>query len=120
SDQDKLIIPNLDKAMSETYFKNGSSSMQYSVRTKLFLDALQCYPYSGGVYLGLGKLIGYTNKDMLSMYDYFQATHQIKAYVATVFLTQYSMEINSITGTSYNELDKKISLAKHQLSVISE
>ncbi len=120
ADHGKLLIPNLDESLSNTYFKNGKSCTQPEEQIALFVKALQCYPYAGGVYVALGKTIGYTNIEVLSMYDYFLAFHQVRGYVKLLFSIQYFPKAKSISGDSYKDLDKRIALVDQQLSVIAD
>ena len=120
SDQEKIEMPNLNTALSEIYFKNGKSCTQTSEKISLFLNALQCYPYAGGVYVALSKFLGVTNKELFGMYDYFLAPHQIRAYVNYEFSLHFFPKINAIKGSSYDDLDNKISLVNQQLAITED
>ena len=120
ADHGKLLIPNLEKSLSNTYFKNGKSSTQPEEQIALFVKAVQCYPYAGGAYVALGKIVGYTNIEILSMYDYFLAFHQVRGYVKLLFSIQYFQQAKSISEDSYEDLDKRIALVDQQLSAITD
>lgn len=119
SKQGKIKVPNLDETLSKTYFRNGKSCTQQTDTILLFLKALQCYPYAGGIYVALSKFLGVANKELFGMYDYFLAPHQIRAYVNYEFSLHFFPKINAIKGSSYDDLDNKISLVDQQL-VITE
>lgn len=120
ANEGKLSLPNLDESLSTTYFKNGKNCTSQAEQIDLFTRALQCYPYGGGIYVALGKIIGYTNAELLGMYDYFLASHQVYGYVKQVVSLQYFSAVKAITGNSYADLDKKIALIDQQLSAFTD
>ena len=118
AEQGKLTLPDLDKSLSEIYLDNGRNSSEQSVQIELFIKALQSYPYNRSVYLALGKAIGYDNREQLKVYDYFMAHHYISSYLQLVFTFQYFTKIKSISGTSNEDLDKKIALEDQLLLMV--
>lgn len=80
AEQGKLILPNLDISLSQTYLDNGRRSSTQKDQVDLFIRALQSYPYNRSAYLALGKIVGYDNREILKAYDYFMTFHHIKLF----------------------------------------
>lgn len=118
SEQGKLALPDFDKSLSQTYLDNGRRSSEQKDQIGLFVRAIQSDPYNRSAYLALGKAIGYDNQELLKTYDYFMASHHIKWYLNIVLTSVFSVKIKSISGASYEELDKKIALEEQQLLMI--
>ena len=118
AEQGKLILPNLDISLSQTYLDNGRRSSTQKDQVDLFIRALQSYPYNRSAYLALGKIVGYDNREILKAYDYFMTFHHIKWYLNIVLSSEFSVKIKSISGASYEELDKKIALEDHLLLIV--
>lgn len=118
SEQGKLTLLDFDKSLSQTYLDNGRRSSEQKDQIDLFVRAIQNDPYNRSAYLALGKIIGYDNQELLKTYDYFMASHHIKWYLNIVLPTVFSVKIKSISGASYEELDKKIALEDQQLQMI--
>lgn len=118
SEQGKLTLPDFGRSLSQTYLDNGKRSSEQKDQIGLFVRAIQSYPYNRSAYLALGKIVGYDNQEILKTYDYFMTSHHIKWYLNIVLSFEPSAKIQSVSGSNYEELDKKIALEDQQLLMI--